>query len=130
MARSQGIPTGKIILLGMAMSNSLVALAGGLFAQINGFADVTMGVGTIVLGLAAVIIGETLISGSTVQRATLGVLVGSVVYRITVAIALNADFMGFQAQDLNLITAVLVALALVLPNMRNSLPGLFKRQKL
>jgi putative ABC transport system permease protein len=56
--------------------------------------------------------------------------VGSVVYRITVAIALNADFMGFQAQDLNLITAVLVALALVLPNMRNSLPGLFKRQKL
>lgn len=130
MARSQGIPTGKTILLGMAMSNSLVALAGGLFAQINGFADVTMGVGTIVLGLAAVIIGETLISGSTVQRATLGVLVGSVVYRITVAIALNADFMGFQAQDLNLITAVLVALALVLPNMRNSLPGLFKRQKL
>lgn len=129
MARSQGIPTGKIILLGMAMSNSLVALAGGLFAQINGFADVTMGVGTIVLGLAAVIIGETLISGSTVQRATVGVLVGSVVYRITVAIALNADFVGFQAQDLNLITAVLVALALVLPNMRHSLPAFLKRRK-
>lgn len=129
MARSQGIPTGKIILLGMAMSNSLVALAGGLFAQINGFADVTMGVGTIVLGLAAVIIGETLISGSTVQRATLGVLVGSVVYRIAVAIALNADFIGFQAQDLNLITAVLVALALVLPNMRHPLSAFLKRRK-
>lgn len=129
MARSQGIPTGKIILLGMAMSNSLVALAGGLFAQINGFADVTMGVGTIVLGLAAVIIGETLIPGSTVQRATLGVLVGSVVYRIAVAIALNADFIGFQAQDLNLLTAVLVALALVLPNMRYPLPAFLKRRK-
>ena len=111
------------------MSNSLVALAGGLFAQINGFADVTMGVGTIVLGLAAVIIGETLISGSTVQRATLGVLVGSVVYRIAVAIALNADFIGFQAQDLNLITAVLVALALVLPNMRHPLSAFLKRRK-
>ena len=129
MARAQGIPTGKIILLGMAISNSLVAFAGGLFAQINGFADVTMGIGTIVFGLAAVIIGETLINGSTVQLATVGTVVGSVVYRIAVAIALNADFIGFQAQDLNLVTAVLVALALVLPNVRNASTALLKRQK-
>ena len=128
MARAQGIPTGKIILLGMAISNSLVAFAGGLFAQINGFADVTMGIGTIVFGLAAVIIGETLMDGSTVQRATLGTVLGSVVYRIAVALALNADFIGFQAQDLNLVTAILVAIALVLPNVR-ARTALFKRQK-
>ena len=128
MARAQGIPTGKIILLGMAISNSLVAFAGGLFAQINGFADVTMGIGTIVFGLAAVIIGETLMDGSTVQRATLGTVLGSVVYRIAVALALNADFIGFQAQDLNLVTAILVAIALVLPNVR-ARTALLKRQK-
>ncbi len=130
MARAQGIQTGKVILLGMAMSNALVALAGGLFAQIYKFADVTMGVGTIVFGLAAVILGETFTSGSTVQRATLGVLVGSVVYRIAVAIALNAHFIGFQAQDLNLVTALLVALALILPNARAPLGNFLKRRKL
>jgi putative ABC transport system permease protein len=129
MARAQGINTGKIILLGMAISNGLVALAGGLFAQIYRFADVSMGVGTIVFGLAAVILGESFISGSTVQRATFGVLVGSVVYRIAVAIALNANFIGFQAQDLNLVTALLVALALILPNSRNSLGSFLKRRK-
>lgn len=129
MAKAQGIYTGKIIILGLAMSNGLVALAGGLFAQIYGFADVTMGVGTIIYGLAAVILGETFLSGSTVQLATLGVLVGSVIYRIAVALALNADFLGFQAQDLNLVTAVLVALALILPNSKNPLSRFFKRRK-
>lgn len=129
MAKAQGIYTGKIIILGLAMSNGLVAFAGGLFAQIYGFADVTMGVGTIVYGLAAVILGETFLSGSTVQLATLGVLVGSVIYRIAVALALNADFIGFKAQDLNLVTAILVALALILPNSKNPLPIFLKRRK-
>jgi putative ABC transport system permease protein len=127
MANSQGISTGAMILLGMSLSNALVAAAGALFAQANGFADITMGMGTIVFGLAAVIIGETLLPGLTVQRATLGVLLGSVVYRIVVAIALNADFIGLQAQDLNLVTAVLVVLALVLPFSRNSWQAFGKR---
>ena len=127
MANAQGITTGKMILLGMAMSNGLVALGGALFAQIYGFADVTMGVGTIVFGLAAVIIGETFIAPLTVAKATLGVILGSVVYRIAVGLALNADFLGFQAQDLNLVTAILVALALVLPNSRSRLGNLLKR---
>jgi putative ABC transport system permease protein len=128
MAKAQGISTGNLILLGMALSNSLVAVAGALFAQINGFADVTMGIGTIVFGLAAVIMGETLLPGLTVATATLGALIGSVVYRIAVAIALNADFIGLQAQDLNLVTAVLVALALVLPASRHPLQLLFNRR--
>ena len=108
MAEAQGIRVGAVTCLGMALSNGLVALAGALFAQANGFADVTLGTGTIVVGLAAVIIGETLLPRPTVLAAVVGCLLGSVVYRIAVAFALEADFLGLQASDLNLVTAVLV----------------------
>jgi putative tryptophan/tyrosine transport system permease protein len=118
MARAQGIVTDRMILWGMALSNSLVALAGALFAQANGFADVTMGVGTIVFGLAAVIIGETLIAGATVAQATIAAVLGSILYRLVVMFALSANWLGLQAQDLNLVTAILVAMALVLPNLK------------
>jgi len=115
MARAQGVNTGMMVIIGMALSNAMVAFGGALFAQIYGFADVTLGVGTIVLGLAAVIIGETFTPGKTVFQGTLGVLLGALVYRLAVAVALNADFIGLQAQDLNLVTALLVAIALILP---------------
>lgn len=118
MARAQGIHTDRYILGGMALSNALVALAGALFAQSQGAADVTLGVGVIVVGLAAVIGGEAILSPRTVYRATLACVVGSILYRLAVAGALNADALGLKAQDLNLITAVLVALAMVLPGMR------------
>jgi putative ABC transport system permease protein len=122
MARAQGIATDRMILLGMALSNGLVALAGALFAQTNGFADVTMGVGTIVFGLAAVIVGETLLPGLIVSRATLSAIMGSVLYRVAVAIALNTKLFGLQSQDLNLVTAILVALALMVPQSRRLKP--------
>lgn len=118
MARAQGINTSFYILMGMAVSNSLVALAGALFAQSQGSADVTMGVGVIVVGLAAVIGGEAVILPRTVFLATLACVAGSLLYRFAVALALNADFIGLKAQDLNLITALLVALAMVLPSVR------------
>lgn len=127
MAEAQGIRTGGMIMGGLALSNGLVALAGALFAQTNGFADVSLGVGTIVFGLAAVIIGEALIGAITggaplsVPRRTLGVLVGAIVYRLAIALALNADWIGLQAQDLNLVTAVLVAIALIAPQSRKLL---------
>ncbi len=120
MARAQGISTDRLILAGMALSNGLVALAGALFAQTNGFADITMGVGTIVFGLAAVIIGETLIPGTTVAQATIAAVLGSLLYRLVIMVALSANCLGLQAQDLNLVTAILVALALVLPTLRLS----------
>ena len=104
----------------MALSNGLVALAGALFAQANGFADVTIGTGTIVVGLAAVIVGETLLPRPTVAAAVAGCVLGSVLYRIVVALALEADFLGLQASDLNLVTALLVGLALILPATRAS----------
>ncbi|MEH2381490.1 MAG: hypothetical protein V7K27_21805 [Nostoc sp.] len=118
MARAQGIYTERLILLGMAISNGLVAVSGALFAQINGFADVQMGVGTILFGLVAVIVGESLITSRRLIWITTSAVIGSILYRALVALALNADFLGLQAQDLNLITSVLVALALILPQSR------------
>lgn len=129
MARAQGIATGAMIVLGVALSNGLVGLAGALFAQSQGAADVTMGVGVIVIGLASLIGGEAVITPSTVIRALLACVVGAIIYRLAIAFALNADVLGLQAQDLNLITAVLVTLAIVLPGVRSSVIGKFTRNK-
>ena len=74
-----------------------------------------MGIGTIVIGLAAVIIGETILPGRSIAIATLGCIVGAVLYRMLIALGLNSDFIGLKAQDLNLVTAVLVTIALVMP---------------
>lgn len=118
MARAQGINTDWQIYLGIALSNALVALGGALFAQTNGFADVTAGVGTIVVGLAAVIIGETLFGTRRILIALIGCVVGSILYRIAIQLALSSDSLGLQASDLNLVTAVLVTFALVLPRLK------------
>lgn len=123
MARSQGISTDRMVLGGMALSNALIALAGALYVQTQGGADISMGIGTIVVGLAAVIIGETILPGRTIYLVTLAVVLGALLYRLFIALALNADFIGLQAQDLNLITAVLVGFALVLPAVRRRLLG-------
>jgi len=122
MARSQGVHTGRMVLAGMALSNALVGLAGALFAQTQGGADISMGVGTIVIGLAAVIVGESILPARRLFLATLAAILGAVVYRFFVALALNSEFVGLQAQDLNLVTAVLVVVALVLPMLRRRLP--------
>ncbi|AVY92719.1 MULTISPECIES: ABC transporter permease [Microvirgula] len=119
MARSQGISTDRATLLGMAISNALIALAGALYVQTQGGSDISMGIGTIVVGLAAVIIGETLIPSRSLWVVTLAAVIGAILYRLFIAVALTADFIGLQAQDLNLITAVLVGFALVLPTLKS-----------
>jgi len=129
MARAQGIATGGMIILGVALSNGLVGLAGALFAQSQGAADVTMGVGVIVIGLASLIGGEAVITPNTVIKALIACVVGAIVYRLAIAFALNAEFLGLQSQDLNLITAVLVTLAIVLPGVRTSIAARFTRNK-
>lgn len=121
MARAQGVNTGAMILLGMAISNGLVGLAGALFVQTQGGSDISMGIGTIVIGLAAVIVGETILPSRKIIWATLAVVIGAVVYRFFIAAALNIDAIGLKAQDLNLVTAVLVTVALVIPQIKKKL---------
>ncbi len=118
MARAQGVQTDTHLTFGIALSNGLVGLAGALFAQTNGFADVTTGIGTIVVGLAAVIVGETVLPLRGLAGALIACVVGSILYRLAVQFALSADAIGLQASDLNLVTAVLVAVALILPRMK------------
>ena len=121
MARAQGIATGRLTLMGMAMSNALVALAGALYAQSQGGADISSGIGTIVIGLAAVIIGEAIVPARRMVVVTLAVVIGAILYRLFIALALNSELIGLQAQDLNLVTALLVVFALVLPGIRGAL---------
>ncbi|NLD15810.1 MAG: ABC transporter permease [Gammaproteobacteria bacterium] len=121
MARAQGVNTGAMIILGMAISNGLVGLAGALFAQTQGGADISMGIGTIVIGLAAVIVGESILPSRKLFVLTLSVILGAIVYRFFIALALESDFIGLQAQDLNLVTALLVTVALVIPLFKQRL---------
>lgn len=121
MARSQGVNTGAMVILGMAISNALVGLAGAMFVQTQGGADISMGIGTIVIGLAAVIVGESILPARRIFYLTLAVILGAIVYRFFIALALNSDFIGLQAQDLNLVTAVLVVIALVIPLIKQRL---------
>ncbi|MFA5677444.1 MAG: ABC transporter permease [Pseudomonas sp.] len=121
MSRAQGVNTGAMVILGMAISNALVGLAGAMFVQTQGGADISMGIGIIVIGLAAVIIGESILPARRIFYLTLAVVIGAVIYRFFIALALNSDFIGLQAQDLNLITAVLVVIALVIPLIKQRL---------
>ncbi len=120
MITSQGVDTHFVIIVGVGLSNALVALAGGLVCQSQGAADVNMGVGTIVAGLASVIVGETVFGSRGVARAVIAALLGSIVYRIAIALALGLDFgeFSFAPSDLNLITALLVIAALVFPQIK------------
>ena len=124
MARAQGISTDRQTIVGLALSNALVALAGALFVQSQGGADISMGIGTIVIGLAAVIIGETLLPARSLVITTAACIVGALLYRFFIALALNSDFIGLQAQDLNLVTALLVAFALLVPAYKRKLAKL------
>jgi putative ABC transport system permease protein len=120
MIRAQGVNTDITIVLGLLISNMLVGIAGALVAQNNGFADVGMGVGTIVIGLASVIIGEVLFGTRSFKNSLISVCLGSVVYRIVIAVVLQ---MGMPPNDLKLFTAILVAIALSLPLLQNKFKG-------
>ncbi len=118
MAKAQGIAVNRQILFGISLSNGLVALAGAIYAQYAGFADVTSGVGTIVVGLAAVIVGEAIFNPKVILMALIACILGSIFYHLAIAVALNVSFLGLQAQDLKLVTAVIVGLAMVTPKLR------------
>jgi putative ABC transport system permease protein len=118
MIRALGVNVGNMIILGLALANGLIALAGALLAQYQGFADAQMGIGMVVWGLASVIIGEALIGTQSLGLTIIGAVMGSVLFRLLVAIALRA---GLDPNDLKLITAVFVFFALILPNLLSNL---------
>ena len=116
MIRAQGVNTDVTIMLGLLISNALVAISGALVAQSNGFADVGMGTGTIVIGLASVIIGEVHFGTRSFKNCIISVILGSVVYRIVIAAVLQ---MGMPPNDLKLFTSILVAFALAMPLIKS-----------
>ncbi|MGX6444165.1 ABC transporter permease [Neobacillus sp. K501] len=115
MIRSLSANTNLLTILGLGISNALVAFSGALIAQQGGFADVGMGIGMIVIGLASVIIGEALFGTKSIARATLAVIGGSIIYRIVVTLALRVDFL--DPGDMKLITALIVIIALTMPKI-------------
>jgi len=112
MIRAMGVNVSNMIILGLAISNGMIALSGALLAQYQGFADVQMGIGMVVWGLASVIIGNSLVGTESLGLAVAGTVMGSVLFRLLVAIALR---WGLNPNDLKLITAIFVLLSLVLP---------------
>ena len=118
MAKAQGIAVNRHIIFGIALSNGLVALTGALWAQSQGFADVGIGGGTILTGLAAVIIGEAFFNPKVIFTALIACVIGSVFLSVAQALALNASFLGLQASDVNFLKAVIVGIALVTPRLR------------
>lgn len=127
MIRALGANTDHMIVLGLALSNGLVGLSGALIAQYQGFADVNMGIGLIIAGLAAVILGETIFRPTYFSTATFAVIVGMVLYRVAIAAALtvsvplpNGGSFTVDAQDVKLATAVLVFVALWFTHIQNN----------
>jgi putative ABC transport system permease protein len=115
MARALGVNTDAMKMLGLSISNGLIALSGALVAQYQGFSDIGMGIGTIVAGLASVIIGEMVVGEKNIGFATFSVLLGSFIYRLSIGIALR---LGFAATDLKLLTTILVIIALSTPQIK------------
>jgi putative ABC transport system permease protein len=120
MIRSLGVNTDTATVLGLGLSNAAVALSGALISQDQGFADVGMGIGMIVAGLASIIIGETLIKPKTVFRLTTAAVFGSVIYRLIISVGLR---LGLAPTDLKMATGFMVILALGIPSIRGGREG-------
>ena len=118
MALSQGIAVKRTKTMGSVLSNGLIALAGGLVAQYNGFADVNMCIGVMVIGLSAIIIGERLLVGKHFISILISIILGSVVYRLILLLVLQ---LGFNANDFKLFSAVILAIFIIAPQQKKGL---------
>jgi putative tryptophan/tyrosine transport system permease protein len=118
MASANGVHVARMTVVGLAIANGLTGLSGAFFAQMLGAADVSMGIGVIVMALAAVIGGTALMPSRAVAMLTLACVLGSILYRLALAVALNTPAIGLTASDVNVVTAVLVAIALWVPRRR------------
>ena len=120
MIRTLGVNTDRMTVLGLGISNGLVALSGALVAQDQGFSDIGMGIGMIVSALAAIIIGETLIGTKSVARMTLAAVIGSIIYKMIISIGLR---LGLAPTDLKMATGIMVILALGIPALKKEKEG-------
>ena len=118
MAKSLGIYTDFMVIIGLMLSNGIVALCGALIAQNNGYADINMGIGTIVIALASIIIGEVAFGELTLNQRLVAVTLGSIIYRLILLAVLQ---LGFSANDLNLISSIVLALCMMLPQLEKFL---------
>lgn len=112
MAQSLGINTDNMKNLGLMLSNGLIGLAGGLLGQNGGYADVNMGIGTMVIGLAAIIIGEVVYGNLSLTARLIAVVIGSIIYRLILLLVLQ---LGFSTNDFKLISAIILAICMMLP---------------
>lgn len=124
MVRALGVNTDFTILIGLALANGLVSLSGALIAQYQSFADISMGIGMVIIGLASVIIGEVIFGTRSLLQRLTAVLLGAILYRLIIAIALE---MGMPPTDLKLISAIIVALAMAMPVIKGHMISFKKR---
>lgn len=118
MAQSIGIKTDRMTIMGLMLSNGLIAFGGAVIAQNNGYADINMGIGIIVIALASIIIGEVAFGDLSLNGRLVAVIVGSILYRLVLLAVLS---LGFSTNDLNLISAIVLAVAMMLPQLRKAL---------
>jgi putative tryptophan/tyrosine transport system permease protein len=128
MIRSFSANTDQLTILGLGISNALVALSGAFIAQYGSFADVGMGIGMIIIGLASVIIGEAIFGTKTIARTTLAVIGGAIIYRIVISLALRVEFL--ETGDMKLITATIVIIALIVPKLIDAQRDKVRKRKL
>lgn len=123
LALNIGINTSIMTATCLILSNGLIGLGGGIFTQYQGFADVSSGAGTVLIGFAAVIIGEKILPFKGMIASVLSCIIGSIAYRILVAFALRSEWLGLESQDLNLITGIMIIVIMIVPNLRASMRG-------
>lgn len=119
LAQNGGINVKTITITGLALSNGLIALGGAMFSQHQGFADVGQGVGTVIVALASVMIGERILPYRSVTIQIISCLVGSIIYRLFIGLALHSEVLGLETQDLNLITGLMVVGIMYMPRRRS-----------
>jgi putative tryptophan/tyrosine transport system permease protein len=119
LSLSYGVNLSLLTITGIVLSNTVIGLAGGLLSQHQSFGDISQGIGTVITGLAAVILGEKILPFRSIWSGILSCLLGSILYRLIVAAALNSEWIGLKTQDLNLITGIMVVLIMLLPRRRS-----------
>ena len=129
LSRAYGIKTGSLTILVLMIANAFVALSGSLFAQLQGFSDISMGPGTVIVGLASVIIGESLFKSKAISLKIASCLIGSILYSLSISFALSIEGFGLKSSDINIITSGLVGITLIFPKLKISLSNQIKQKR-